>query len=73
MPQLKQLLGNQSLKYIFIAHFEQKITAGRHKLQELYNASGCTDPAVLAYSMKLDKLIVRYQKMTMISKASKIH
>ena len=56
-----------------IKSLEQKITAGRHKLQELYDASGYTDSTVLAYSVKLDKLIVRYQKMTMISEASKIN
>lgn len=54
-----------------IKSLEQKITAGRRKLQELYDASGCTDSVVLAYSMKLDKLIVRYVKMKMISGVSK--
>jgi hypothetical protein len=56
-----------------IETLEQKIRAGRKKLQELYNASGYNDYAVLAYSIKLDKLIVRYQKMTMVSEISKIH
>ena len=56
-----------------IAILEKKIIAGRLKLQELYDASGYTDPTVLAYSMKLDRLIVKYQKLTMISGISKLH
>ncbi len=40
---------------------EQKITSGRKKMQEAYTARDCTDSVVLAYSIKLDKLIVQYQ------------
>ena len=49
---------------------EQKIAAGRQQLQEAYDARGCTDSVVLAYSMKLDKLIVKHLKMTMFSRIS---
>ena len=41
---------------------EQKIAEGRRKLQEAYSACGCTDGKVLAASIKLDRLINRYQK-----------
>ena len=45
-----------------IASLEQQIAAGKQKLQEAFDAVGCTDSIVLAYSIKLDKLINRYQK-----------
>jgi hypothetical protein len=41
---------------------EKRITAGRRKLQKLYDARGCTDSVVLAASIRLDKLINQYQK-----------
>jgi hypothetical protein len=47
-----------------IESLEQKIAIGRKQLQTAYDAAGCTDSIVLAYSIKLDKLINRYQKMT---------
>ena len=41
---------------------EQKIAAGRRKLQEAYNARGCADGKVLAASIQLDiRLVNRYQ------------
>jgi hypothetical protein len=42
---------------------EREIAAGRKRLYEIYAARGYTDPAVLAYSIKLDKLLNRYQKI----------
>ncbi|HBF36726.1 MAG TPA: hypothetical protein DDW50_05340 [Firmicutes bacterium] len=36
------------------------------KLQEAYDTCGCTDSVVLANSIKLDKLINRYHKLTQI-------
>jgi hypothetical protein len=45
-----------------IASLEQEIAAGKQKLQEAFDACSCTDSIVLAYSIKLDKLINRYQK-----------
>jgi outer membrane protein assembly factor BamA len=51
-----------------IKSLEQKIAAGRQQLQEAYDARGYTDSTVLSYSIKLDKLINRYQKMTMMKK-----
>ncbi|HBF39923.1 MAG TPA: hypothetical protein DDW50_21790 [Firmicutes bacterium] len=45
-----------------IESLEQQIAAGKQKLQEAFDAVGCTDSIVLAYSIKLDKLINRYQK-----------
>jgi hypothetical protein len=47
-----------------IQTLEQKIAAGKLKLQELYDTHGCTDPVVLAYSIKLDKLLNEYQKIS---------
>jgi hypothetical protein len=47
-----------------IESLERKISAGRKQLYAIYTARGCTDPAVLAYSIKLDKLINRYQALT---------
>ena len=41
---------------------EQKIAVGRRKLQEAYDDRGCIDPVVLAASIKLDKLVNRYQQ-----------
>jgi hypothetical protein len=41
---------------------EQKIANSRRKLQEAYDARVYTDPVILAASIKLDKLINRYQK-----------
>ncbi len=41
---------------------EQKIAAGRRKLQKAYNACGYTDGKVLAASIQLDRLINHYQK-----------
>jgi hypothetical protein len=49
-----------------IETLEQKIVAWRQKMHEAYNICGCTDSVVLAYSIKLDKLIFRYQKLTRI-------
>ena len=49
-----------------IESLEREIAAGRKKLQEAYDARGCTDSVVLAYSIELDKLIVRYHKLTTI-------
>ena len=46
-----------------IASLEQQIAAGKQKLQEAFNPVGFTDSIVLAYSIKLDKLINRYQRM----------
>ena len=47
-----------------IESLEQKIAAGRKKLYELYTAHGCrTDDAVLACSVRLDKLINQRQAM----------
>ncbi len=54
-----------------IKSLEQEIAAGRQQLQEAYDARGYTDSVVLAYSIKLDKLIVRYIKMKMVSEVSK--
>ena len=51
-----------------IQSLEQQIAAGRKKLYEIYAAHGYTDPAVLDCSVRLDKLIVRYQTLTMISR-----
>jgi hypothetical protein len=45
---------------------EQKIAAGRQRLQTLWDARGCTDDVVLAASIELDELINQYQKMTWI-------
>jgi hypothetical protein len=45
-----------------IESLEQQIAAGKQKLQAAFDACGCTDSIVLAYSIKLDKLINRYQK-----------
>ena len=42
---------------------EQKIAEGRRKLQEAYNICGCTDSRVLAASIRLDRLINRYQRI----------
>jgi hypothetical protein len=42
---------------------EQKIAAGRQRLYEIYAARGYTDSAVLAYSIKLDRLLNRYQRL----------
>jgi hypothetical protein len=53
-------MGKTSLQTI--ASLEQQIAAGKQKLQAAYDAVGCTDSIVLAYSIKLDKLINRYQK-----------
>ena len=50
-----------------IASLEDKIAAGRKKLQEAYDVCGCTDSIVLARSIKLDKLIVRYQRLTKLN------
>jgi Spo0E like sporulation regulatory protein. len=62
---------NTNLETIQI--LEQKIAAGRQKLQALYDARGCTDPVVLAYSIKLDKLLNEYQRLTSnIVPASKV-
>ena len=41
---------------------EQRITAGRKKLQDLYDAHGATTPEVLAFSIKLDKLMNEYER-----------
>jgi hypothetical protein len=41
---------------------EQKIIDARCKLQEAYDARGYTDSVILAASIRLDKLINRYQK-----------
>ncbi|HBE77856.1 MAG TPA: aspartyl-phosphate phosphatase Spo0E family protein [Firmicutes bacterium] len=46
-----------------IKSLEQKIAAGRERLYEIYAARGYTDSAVLAYSIKLDRLLNRYQRM----------
>ena len=53
-------MGKTSLQTI--ASLEQQIAAGKQKLQEAFDACCCTDSIVLAYSIKLDKLINRYQK-----------
>ncbi len=42
---------------------ERKIAEGRRKLQEAYNICGCTDAKVLAASIRLDRLINRYQRI----------
>lgn len=47
-----------------IAALERKIAEGRKQLQEAYDVWGCTNSIVLARSIKLDKLIVRYQRLT---------
>ena len=36
---------------------EQKIAAARQRMQELYDAHGCTDPEVLAASIVVDELM----------------
>lgn len=41
---------------------ERKIALARRKLQEAYDDRGYTDSTVLAASIKLDRLINRYQK-----------
>jgi hypothetical protein len=46
-----------------IEALERKIAAGRKRLYEIYAARGYTDSAVLAYSIKLDKLLNRYQRL----------
>ena len=53
-------MGKTSLQTI--ESLEQQIAAGKQKLQEAFDACGCTDSIVLAYSIKLDKLINKYQK-----------
>ncbi|HBF38167.1 MAG TPA: hypothetical protein DDW50_12705, partial [Firmicutes bacterium] len=58
---LSQSMGKTSLQTI--ASLEQQIAAGKQKLQEAFDTCGCTDSIVLAYSIKLDKLINRYQRM----------
>jgi hypothetical protein len=47
-----------------IDSLEQKIAVERKQLQAAYDVSGCTNSIVLAYSIKLDKLINRYHKLT---------
>jgi hypothetical protein len=49
---------------------EKQIAAGRRKLQELYDARGCTDSEVLAVSIELDELMNEYQKRTVTSSGS---
>jgi hypothetical protein len=56
-----------------IESLEQKIAVGRKQLQAAYDAHGYTDSIVLAYSIKLDKLINRYHKLTRISHISGSH
>ncbi len=51
-----------------IKSLEQKIASRRQQLQEAYDARGYTDSTVLSCSIKLDKLINRYLKMTMMKK-----
>jgi hypothetical protein len=51
-----------------IESLEQQIAAGKKKLQEAYDTCGCTGSVVLASSIKLDKLINRYHKLTQIGK-----
>jgi hypothetical protein len=46
-----------------IASLEQQIAAGKRQLQAAYDACGCTNSIVLAYSIRLDKLIVQYHKL----------
>jgi hypothetical protein len=46
-----------------IEALERKIAAGRKRLYEIYAARGYTDLVVLAYSIKLDRLLNRYQKI----------
>lgn len=36
---------------------EQQIAAARQRLQELYDARGCTDAVVLAASIEVDELL----------------
>ncbi|HBF39588.1 MAG TPA: hypothetical protein DDW50_20005 [Firmicutes bacterium] len=60
-------MGKTSLQTI--ASLEQQIAAGKQKLQEAFDAVGCTDSIALAYSIKLDKLINRYQKKIQKMKA----
>jgi hypothetical protein len=51
---------------------EQQIAAARRRMQELYDAHGCTDPEVLAASIEVDELMNRQyrelQKQKGISK-----
>lgn len=47
-----------------IENLKQKIAICRQRLQEVYNARGCTDSVVLLANIKLDKLINQYQKLT---------
>ena len=48
-----------------IASLEKKIAAGRKQLHAAYQARGCTDSVVLLASIKLDKLINQYHRLTM--------
>lgn len=43
-----------------------KIVKSKQRLLELAEQYGRTDPKVLAYSRKLDKLIVEFQRRTRI-------
>jgi hypothetical protein len=49
---------------------EKQIAASRRKLQELYDARGCTDSEVLAVSIELDELMNEYQKRTVAGSKS---
>jgi hypothetical protein len=64
---VKDTMGKTNLKTI--ESLEQQIAAGKQKLQEAFDACGCTDSIVLTYSIKLDKLINRYQKKIQKMKA----
>jgi hypothetical protein len=61
------IMGKTNLQTI--ASLEQQIAAKKQKLQEAFDAVGCTDSIVLACSIKLDKLINRYQKKVQKMKA----
>jgi hypothetical protein len=43
---------------------EKKIAAERCKLQKLYDARGYTDSVVLIASIKLDKLLNQYRRLS---------
>ena len=47
-----------------IQTLEQKIAAGRRRLQTLWDSHGTTNAEVLAAGIELDELLNQYQKLT---------
>jgi hypothetical protein len=46
-----------------ILTLKQQIAVARQRLQNLYDARGCTDSDVLAASIELDELVNHYYQM----------